>query len=130
MSAIENLEVVRKFCEAYSRGDPKAMMALCSDDCIAVYPTLVRYDKDMWARLLTEELEAFPDASIRILTPVAQDDKVAIEFGWKATHKGTVRGVPPTNRAFDLPCMLLFELENGKLKLVKYYWNTRLWNLA
>ena len=129
MSKIANAEVVREFCEAYSRGDAKGAVALAAEDCVAVYPTLVRYTKDEWERLLTEERRAFPDASIQIWTSVAQGDKVAIEFGWRATQKGEVRGATPTNRTFDLPCMLLFILEDGKIKLVKYYWNTRLWDL-
>jgi steroid delta-isomerase-like uncharacterized protein len=124
-----NAEVVRAFCDAYNRRDVQAAMGTCADDCVAVYPTLARYAKDAWAGLLAEELEAFPDANIGITSLVAQGDKVAVEFDWKSTHKGTFRGVPPTQRAFNLPCMLLFDLRDGRISLVKYYWNTRLWDL-
>ena len=129
MSEIENAEVVREFCEAYNRHDVRAIMTLCADDCVAVYPTLARHPKDVWEKLLAEEVAAFPDGHLTILSLIAQNDKVALEFGWKAIQKGEYRGAAPTNRTFDFPCIFIFELADTRIKLAKLYWNTRLWDL-
>jgi steroid delta-isomerase-like uncharacterized protein len=125
----QNVSTVMAFCEGYNRHDVEAIMGACTEDVVAVYPTLARHPKDVWAGLLAEELEAFPDASLRIEDVIAQGDKVTLEWGWTATHKGEFRGVPPTNRTFDVPGTFLFEQRDGRIALVKYYWNTRLWDL-
>jgi steroid delta-isomerase-like uncharacterized protein len=127
--ADQNVRAAMDFCEGYNQHDVAAMMRTRTEDCVAVYPTLARYTRDVWAGLLIEEIEAFPDASLRIESVIAQGDKVTLEWGWKATHKGEFRGVPPTNRTFDVPGTFLIALRDGQLAQVKYYWNTRLWDL-
>lgn len=104
-------------------------MALCAEDCVAIYPTLRRYDKEDWRQDLGVETTAFPDADVRIQSLVAQGDCVACEFTWKATQKGEYRGNPPDGQTYQFPCVLIFDLEQARCKSVRYYWNTRLWGL-
>lgn len=129
MTERENEQTVRGWFEAYNRRDIDTMMGLCADDCIAIYPTLREYDKNAWRQDLAVEVRAFPDAEVRLLSLIAQDEQVAAEFSWKAAQKGEYRGNPPDNQTYQFPCVLIFDLEQAKLKSVRYYWNTRLWGL-
>jgi len=129
MTENENRKAVRRWFEAYTRRDIETMMGLCTDDCVAIYPTLRKYDKSEWRQDLTVEMTAFPDAEVRVLSLVAQGDQVAAEFNWKATQKGEYRGHPPDNQTYQFPCVFFIDMEKGKLKSVRYYWNTRLWGL-
>ena len=129
MTESESEKVVRDWFEAYNRRDIETMMSLCTEDCVAIYPTLRRYDKKEWRQDLGVETRAFPDAEIRIVSLISQGDQVAAEFNWKATQKGEYRGNPPDNQTYQFPCVLIFDTEKAKLKSVRYYWNTRLWGL-
>jgi steroid delta-isomerase-like uncharacterized protein len=129
MMEVENERAVRTWFEAYTRRDLDTMMGLTTDDCVTIYPTLKRYDRQEWRQDLTVEMGAFPDAEIRVVSLVCQDDRVAAEFLWKATQKGPYRGNPPDNRTYQFPCVFFIDMAQGKLKSVRYYWNTRLWGL-
>ncbi len=129
MSENENAKVLRDWFAAYTRRDLDTMMSLCTEDCVAIYPTLKRYDKPAWRQDLTVEMGAFPNAAIRVVTLISQGDQVAAEFDWRATQTGDYRGNPPDNRTYQFPCVFFIDMEGGKLKHVRYYWNTRLWGL-
>lgn len=61
---------------------------------------------------------------------ICQRNLVAAEFDWKATNKGEYHGNPPTNKVYEAPCVMVFELENAEIKLARYYFNTRLWDMT
>jgi len=131
MSEADNEKVCRAFFEAHVRKDVAAQMSLCSDDCVAIYPTLRRVTKAEWRSLLEHEHEAFPDAKISNLIVICQSDMAAVELDWKATFKKPYGGRPATNEQYALPCVFIIQLKNARIKLFKYYWNTGLipnWN--
>ena len=43
-------------------------------------------------------MSAFPDINFTIDDMVAEGDKVVVRYTWQGTHKGTVRGMPPTGK--------------------------------
>ncbi len=121
MSAVENSEVVRELCEAYNRHDLPAILDLCADDCTAVYPRPVPDPKNAWEKLLSDAMASFPDGHVRVLSLIAQWDQVALEIEWKATQTGAYRGRSPTGRTFDVPCVLIFELADTRIRRANLY---------
>ncbi len=121
MSAVENSEVIRELCEAYNRHDLPAILDLCADDCVAVCPRLVQYPGCVWERLLSEVLAGFPDGQVRVLSLIAQWDRVALQAEWKATQNGEYRGQAPTGRTFDIPCVCIFELTDTRIRRATLY---------
>jgi len=49
-------------------------------------------------RDLTEWFNAFPDLHFTISDMVFEGDRVAIRYTWTGTHKGEIKGNPPTNK--------------------------------
>ena len=106
------------------------MMRLCSDDCIAVYPDLSRYDKDEWRAVLGKEREAFPDATARVVNVICQGERAATEIIWKATQAKMYSQADfewsAAGGTYEIPCAFIADMEDDHIKLVKYCWNGQL----
>ena len=130
MAERRNEAIWQDFFEAYNRRDVDAIMKLCADDCVAIYPDLTRYSKNEWRSMFGKEFQAFPDAQVRNVSVISQGDRVAIEFDWTATQQQTyAQGElewSTVGVTFDIPCVFIADMKDGCLKLVKYYWNRRL----
>jgi steroid delta-isomerase-like uncharacterized protein len=71
-----------------------------------------------------EELDrAFPDQQDEVLAIHHADDAVLIEAVARGTHAGTLRGLPPTGRAFELPFLAIFVFEEDRLVCERVYFD-------
>jgi steroid delta-isomerase-like uncharacterized protein len=59
--------------------------------------------------------KAFPRYSIQIEDFVEQDDKVVLRARFQGTHTGDFNGIPPTGRTVDVPFLMLYRIEDGKI---------------
>jgi steroid delta-isomerase-like uncharacterized protein len=64
-------------------------------------------------RYYDESRAAFPDQRNRILALYPSRDAVIAEFVLEGTHLGPLRGLPPTNRAFECPMIAVFTFAPG-----------------
>lgn len=71
-----------------------------------------------WMR---EFSSAFPDFQVEILDLIVRDDTVVAEGNYTMTHTGEFQGIPPTERAVEIPAMAKFLIEDGKVKEHKEY---------
>jgi steroid delta-isomerase-like uncharacterized protein len=62
--------------------------------------------------------EAFPDQRNENHTLHHADDAVIVEFDLKGTHRGELRGIPPTGKSFECRTVAFFIFEPGTDKLV------------
>src|SRR5436305_2818078 len=62
-----------------------------------------------------ETRAAFPDQRNEILALHHADDAVLMEFELTGTHRGDLRGLPPTGRAFGCRMLAVFEFEADRL---------------
>ena len=67
--------------------------------------------KQVMARLRA----AFPDIRYTIEDIIAEGDKVAIRWHWSGTHRGSFRGIPPTERSVTNSGAAIFRLNGGKV---------------
>ena len=59
--------------------------------------------------------EALPDSKFEIDDMVAEGDKVAIRYTWKATHKGTFMGIPATGKKIAVKGLEIDRIAAGKI---------------
>lgn len=64
-------------------------------------------------RYFAETRAAFPDQRNRIVGLYPSRDAVIAEFVLAGTHRGPLRGLPATNRAFECPMLAVFAFEPG-----------------
>ena len=66
--------------------------------------------------LIKSYRKAFPDAQFTITHLFADGNQVAIRYEVIATHHGEMFGIPATGRQFTSTGIVLYEMEDGKIK--------------
>ncbi|MDF3884446.1 ester cyclase [Cupriavidus basilensis] len=68
--------------------------------------------------------KAFPDQRHEIIQLRHTDDSVIVEFWLLGTHRGPLRGLPPTGNAFRCRMIALFIFEDERLVCERVYFDT------
>lgn len=58
---------------------------------------------------------AFPDLNITIEDQIAEDDKEATRLKWTGTHKGELKGIPPTGSKIFGAGICIHRIVDGKI---------------
>lgn len=66
-------------------------------------------------RDLVEWFNAFPDLHFTVDDMVVEGDKVAFRYTWTGTHKGEIKGIPPTNKRVTMWEVEIDRFAGGKL---------------
>jgi predicted ester cyclase len=128
MSIIENEIVVRGFIESFDNAyDLESARKFLTNNCEIIYPNLSKLNKEDYLKDLKYESTAFSNVSIKIDFIVSKGNKVVTECSWIGTRTGEYRGIEPSNVTYEAPGVFIFEVENGKITLLKYYWNPTLY---
>jgi steroid delta-isomerase-like uncharacterized protein len=117
MSAInENEALVRRFLEeAYNQGNLDVGDELLAADCVFCTPAPISGIAG-WKQFATAFLTAFPDdLQVTIDDMFAAGDKVAARWTARGTHKGPLRGVPPSGKQVTWVGMALYSLSGGRI---------------
>ena len=59
--------------------------------------------------------KGFPEYRLKAEDIVEQDDKVAVRARFMGTHNGEFNGIPATGKTVDLPFMIIYRFEGGKI---------------
>jgi steroid delta-isomerase-like uncharacterized protein len=70
-----------------------------------------------------ETRAAFPDQRNELIALHHADDAVIAEFDLKGTHRGPLRGFPPTGREFTCRCAAFFLFEEDRLVCERVYFD-------
>lgn len=68
-----------------------------------------------YKRLVSLYTTAFPDLQLTIKDTICEDDKLVIVWQAAGTHKGDLRGTPPTNRKMFIEGVTVSHYANGKI---------------
>jgi steroid delta-isomerase-like uncharacterized protein len=102
MSASENKALIRRYAEAMSKHKSAA--------------TIDKYVSDESLKRHIEEAEAgFPGYKMTLEDMIAEDDKVVIRTRLVATHRGDFMGIPATHKQVDVPGVVIYRIEDGKI---------------
>ena len=85
--------------------------------------------EDVLGREFTRWMTGFPDLNIVVKRVVAADGVEAVEAICTGTHEGEFelgQVLQPTGRKIDFPFVSLYEIENGRAKTSRHYWDDAL----
>lgn len=58
---------------------------------------------------------AFPGYEMFADEMTAEGNRVVVRARWKGRHEGELNGISPTNRTVEMPFVISYEIENGKI---------------
>lgn len=104
--------VRRIYDECLNGGRIERLREVVSDDFVG--PQGER-GPDAFGRTLAALRTGFPDIRFTVEDVVADGDRVAIRWTWRATHTGTFRGLAPSGKPVIDTGMAFYRLEGGKV---------------
>lgn len=116
MTELDSLrkELVREHMESENRHDFDTALGTFEHPRYELVATGEIFDGEAAVRrYYSETRTAFPDQRNRVLGLYPSGDAVIAEFVLEGTHRGRLRGLPPTNRSFVCSMMALFEFAPG-----------------
>lgn len=82
------------------------------------------YDGEQEVRAYYEETRsAFPDQRNELVSLRHAEDAVIVEFDLLGTHRGPLRGLPPTGRSFRCRMTAFFIFEDEKIVIERVYFD-------
>ncbi|MBK7141581.1 MAG: ester cyclase [bacterium] len=108
----QNKQVVRKYVEAFNRGDLDGVCATFAPDAI-VYGVLGSGGLDI-ARSIWQELITANGMQLHIEAMSAEGDTVAVRYTERGKSIGSFRGLPVTGKTYEIVAMEWFEIRGGK----------------
>jgi steroid delta-isomerase-like uncharacterized protein len=119
--------VVREHMESENRHEFDVTMATFDHPRYEIVPTGDVYDgPEEVARYFQETRAAFPDQRNELVKMHHADDAVIVEFDLLGTHRGELRGIPPSGREFTCRTLAIFEFGPGSEGIVceRVYFDT------
>lgn len=58
---------------------------------------------------------AFPKYELMIDELTAEANRVVVRARWRGRHEGALNGIPPTHKQIEMPFVIGYEIENGKI---------------
>ena len=111
--------VVREHMESENRHDYDATIGTFSHPRYELVPTGDAFDGEDEVRgYFAESRRAFPDQRNEIIALHHADDAVIVEFDLLGTHRGELRGIPPTGKAFRCRTLAIFAFGPGTDRIV------------
>jgi steroid delta-isomerase-like uncharacterized protein len=88
-----------------------------AEDCIEheAIPDMPSRGPEAPKAAFTMFLAAFPDLAMRAEDVIAEGDRVAVRTTMTGTHEGEFMGAPPTNKAFEVNVIDIFEIRDGQV---------------
>jgi steroid delta-isomerase-like uncharacterized protein len=106
--------VVRRYVDAFNRGDLDALKSLLADEAeIQGVLGVGQFEKiaPIWRQLI----EGY-GMQLDVQSLVAEGNVVAARYIERGTFRAPAFGNAPTGRSYELVAMEWFEIENGKIK--------------
>ena len=110
----EAKEVVRKYVDAFNRGDLDALGALLADDA-EIQGVLGTGQFEKIAPIWRQLIEGY-GMQLEIQGLIAEGSLVAARYVERGTFRSRAFGQEPTGKSYTLVAMEWFEIENGKIK--------------
>jgi steroid delta-isomerase-like uncharacterized protein len=115
MTRPEITELIVRFQDAFARRDVAALTQLYAENGVVESPLAggLARGREAIASVYRALFHSFPDVTLRTEEPVIDGNRAVIIARLSGTDRGGFMGMAPTGRSFDIPCALLFDLDNG-----------------
>lgn len=111
----ENIRLVRKHIESLNSKDLTAFLELHADDAV-IHGASEEYEGlDGIERFARNQVETFPDVTVRGEDLFAADDRVAARVTLSGTHDGPFFGVESTGERVEITAIGIFRIEDGSV---------------
>jgi steroid delta-isomerase-like uncharacterized protein len=116
--------IVREHMESENAHQFDVTIATFSHPRYEIVPTGEVHDGEQAVRRYFEETRtAFPDQRNELIALHHADDAVIVEFDLKGTHRGPLRGIPPSGREFTCRTLALFMFAEDRLVCERVYFD-------
>lgn len=122
--------LIRRYYEAFNRGDNAAMLSMLTDDVIHdVNQGERRTGKDKFKAFQARMDHNYKERLENITVLVSKDaTRAAAEFNVHGTYLNTDEGLPPAKgQTYVLPAGTFFAVRDGKIARVTTYYNLTDW---
>lgn len=117
-------ELVREHMDSENRREFDATVKTFARPRYELIATGDVYDgKKQVERYFEETRRAFPDQRNELLALHHTDDAVIVEAVVRGTHRGPLRGLPPSGREFEVPILSIFLFEGEGLICERVYFD-------
>ncbi|MGE0769215.1 MAG: ketosteroid isomerase-related protein [Hyphomicrobiaceae bacterium] len=130
MSAAETEALVRRYYDAFNRGDTETMLACLADHVVHdVNQGMRRHGKGAFGAFCAHMAKCYRE-QLRDMTIMVSADgrRAAAEFNVEGSYRQTDDGMPPAlGQTYTLPAGTFFVVENGLITRVTTYYNLTDW---
>jgi steroid delta-isomerase-like uncharacterized protein len=115
MSIEENKALARRWNEEiWSKGNLAAVDELLATNFVFNYPAPgLAPDREGYKQTVT--MASFANIQSVIEDMVAEEDRVAVRWTWRGTHKGEYMGVAPTGKQVTITGISILRIVGGKI---------------
>ncbi len=115
MTTEQNKALVRRFEDLINARDLDTALTLFSRDYVDHTPAIGLPPGIEGIRaFFTIQFAAFPDGQIKSEDLIAEGDKVVHRMSGDGTHRGTLLGIPPTDKHITWSSIEIWRIEDGK----------------
>ena len=118
MSTDENKVLARRFIQVWVPGNLSLLDELAAPDITVMYPVLGEPVRGAAAfkQLLAHFHAACPNAEISIEEQIAEEDRVALSWRVRGTHRGELLGIGPTGKSLAWTGITIYRFDGGKVR--------------
>jgi len=117
--------IVREHMESENRHEFDVTMGTFHHPRYEIVPTGEVHDgEEQVARYFAETRAAFPDQRNETIAIYHADQGVIVELWLRGTHRGELRGIPPTGKSFEMRAVAFFLFEEDRLVCERVYGDT------
>lgn len=115
MSTEDNKAVIRRLIDGLNQQDVAVLDEVCAPDFVFHDPNnpQVRSRED-FKHWMTELYATFPDLRFSLEDVLAEGDRVVYRYTFRATHRGSWRGVSPTGKSIAIAGIAISRFRGGK----------------
>jgi len=115
----------RFYEEAYGKGNLAVVDEVIAPNCTLHDPAMPEMQQGTASvkQMIREYREAIPDLNFLITDEIEEGNMVATRWIARGTHTASLKGIPPTNRRFEIPGILISKFEGGKMVDAKVVWD-------
>lgn len=123
--AIANTELLQAWATLWSSNDTDAFLSLFTQNCHYedVAFGLTNEGKPQLKDFFRATRTALPDLKMSLQSCFTTENHGAIEWLMTGTHQGAFHDIPATGQAIQVRGMTWIELEDGKIKTNRDYYN-------
>ena len=117
MSVENNKAIARRFIQVLGDGNLDVIEELAAPSLVVRYPTIsqVIQSSREFRHVLAGFRSAFPDSALRVEEEIAEGEKVVIRWSFSGTHKGSIMGIPATDKKVTWTGITIYRIVDGKV---------------